>query len=137
MWEEKTPLNSLKSIVPELSLCVVVRASAVRLALNADTRIHVEVLKGHVIIRVWAFEQRLKDDKVIPRQKAALRGVRNAKEDGELRAADTRQVARWRDRVHKLVTIQESAAAPHRDHVHMFSETPKTSGRPRGRTFHR
>ena len=49
-----------------------------------ETRIHVEILKGHVIVCVWAFEQGLEDHKVIPRQKAALRRVRDAKEDGEL-----------------------------------------------------
>ena len=135
MWEEKTPLNSSKVIVPEPSL---VQTSAIRPGAECvDARIHVEILKGHIIVRVWAFEQGLEVYKVIPRQKAALRSVRDAKEDGELRAADPRQVAFWRNRVHKLVTIKESAAAPHRDHVHMFSEVSETSRRPRGRTFHR
>jgi hypothetical protein len=72
-------------------------------------RVHVKVLKCNVVVRVWPLEQGLKDHKVVPRQATALRGVRDAKEGGELRAADARQVALGRDRTDKLFTVQEPA----------------------------
>ena len=70
----------------------------------------------------------MEDDKVIPRQKSALRGVCDTKEDGELRATDAREVARWRDRVHKLVTIQESAAVREQVQRRSFGDERATEG---------
>lgn len=92
-------------------------------------RIHVKVLERDVVIRVWSLEQGLKDHKVVPRHEPALRDVRDAKESGELRTADTRQVAFGRDSVDELFTVQKPGGVQSR-----FVNKDK---KPRIRTFHR
>lgn len=77
---------------------------------NGDVRyIHVKILECNVVVRIWPLEQSLKDHKVVPRQETALRDIRDAKEGGELPAANTRQVALGRDRIDELFTVQEPA----------------------------
>ena len=64
-------------------------------------------MERDVVIRVWSLEQGLKDHKIIPRHEPALRDIRDAKESGELRTADARQVALGRDSVDELFTVQK------------------------------
>lgn len=85
--------------------------------------IHVKVLECDVVIRVRSLEQGLKDHKVVPRQEPALRDVRDTKESGELRTADTRQVVLGRDSIDELFTVQKpGTTTPPRFHSIKGSE---------------
>jgi hypothetical protein len=95
-------------------------------------RVHVKVLERDVVVRVRSLEQSLKDHKVVPRHEPALRDVRDAKEGGELRTADARQVALGRDSIDELFTVQKPGREQTNDEVR-----EQENGQEELRTFHR
>jgi hypothetical protein len=53
---------------------------------RAKISIHVEVLKGDPILRIWTVQKRLENVKVIPRNTPLLCAIRDLKQDPILRS---------------------------------------------------
>jgi len=76
--------------------------------------VHIEILKGHPIVRIRSFQQSLEYRKVRPRHQAPFGGISDAKQNSELRAADFRQVSHWCNCIDKVIRVQEPCIDAHR-----------------------